>query len=183
MKNRKGEIIKVALKIVSERGYEWLSFQKVADKVGIAKSTIYHYFKNKEELGIAIVEVVEKREERQREVTLTYRSEKEKLDAYLTRLDIIETLHVEAIAKLSFDFKGLPINLQEKIRKHSINNHEFILGILKRGVENKEFNLKKDLEEVAMGIRLISIGSYIYGRIFDVRNIDVSKDIIDGLLN
>ncbi|MEI6856366.1 TetR/AcrR family transcriptional regulator, partial [Psychrilyobacter sp.] len=169
--------------MVSERGYEWLSFQKVADEVGIAKSSIYHYFKNKEDLGIAIMEMIEKRVQKKREEILTYRSEKKKLDAYLTKANKEEILYAEAIAKLAFDFNGLPLKLQEKIRNHSIKNYELVLKILKKGAEKKEFSIKKDLEDATMGIMLMSIGGYIYGRVFDDKDIDIKKYITDSIIN
>lgn len=183
MNNTEREIIRVALRMVSEKGYEWLSFQKVADEVGIAKSSIYHYFKKKEDLGIAIMEMIEERVQKKKEEILSYESEKEKLAAYLIKANKEETLYYEAMAKLTFDFNGLPLKLQEKIREHSTKNYEFVLEILKRGAEKKEFSIKKDLEEAAMGIILMSIGGYIYGRVFDDENIDISRYITDSIIN
>ncbi|MCS5421567.1 MULTISPECIES: TetR/AcrR family transcriptional regulator [Psychrilyobacter] len=183
MNNTKSEIIRVALRMVSERGYEWLSFKKVADEVGIAKSSIYHYFKKKEDLGIAVMEVIEERIQKNKDEILTYESEKEKLDAYLIRADKEDTLYAEAMAQLAFNFNGLPPKLQEKFRKRSIKDYEFVLGILKRGAEKKEFSIKKDLEEAAMGIILMSIGGYLYGRVFHDENVDISKYITDSIIN
>ena len=80
--NRRDEIIKVALRIASERGYEWLSFQKVADEVGIAKSSVYHYFRKKEDLGIAVMEIVLEEIRRKERLILTYKTEKERLEAF-----------------------------------------------------------------------------------------------------
>jgi len=183
MNNTKSEIIRIALRMVSERGYEWLSFKKIADEIGIAKSSIYHYFKNKEDLGIAIMEIIEERVQKNKDEILTYESEKEKLDAYLIRADRDETLYAEAVAQLAFNFNGLPPKLQEKIREHSVKNYEFVLGILKRGAKKKEFSIKKDLEEAAMGIILMSIGGYLYARVFDDENIDISRYITDSIIN
>ncbi|UUV17950.1 TetR/AcrR family transcriptional regulator [Fusobacteria bacterium ZRK30] len=181
MNNTEREIIRVALRMVSENGYERLSFQKVADEIGIAKSSIYHYFKKKEDLGIAIMELIEEKIQKKKEEILTYESEQDKLNAYLEKANEEDTLYYEAKAKLTFDFNGLPLKLQEKIRKYSIRNYEFVLGILKRGAEKKEFSIKKDLEEATMGIILISIGGYIYARAFGDKDLDISKYITDSI--
>ena len=183
MNNTKKEIIRVALRMVSEKGYEWFSFQKVADEVGIAKSSIYHYFKKKEDLGVAIMEMIEKRVQKKKEEVSTCKSEKEKLETYLIKINAEEKIYYEVIAKLAFDFNGLPLKLQKKIREHSINNYEFVLEILKRGAENKEFSIKKNLEEATMGILLMSIGSYIYGRVFDDKDLDIGKYITNSIIN
>lgn len=183
MNSTKSKIIRVALWMVSEKGYEWLSFQKVADEIGIAKSSIYHYFKKKEDLGIAIMDTVEEKVQKKKEEILTYKSEKEKLNAYLGKANVEETLYYEVIAKLTFDFNGLPLKLQNKIREHSIRSHKFVLEILKRGSEKKEFSITKDLEEATTGIILMSIGSYIYGRVFDDVDLDIGKYITNSITN
>jgi TetR/AcrR family transcriptional repressor of nem operon len=183
MNNTESQIIIVGLKMVSKKGYEWLSFQKVADEVGIAKSSIYHYFKIKEDLGIAIMGMIEKKMENKRKEILTYKSEKQKLDAYLIKGNKEERLYYEAMSKLAFDFNGLPLKLQEKIRETSRKNIKFILDILKRGIEKKEFNIKKNIEEAAMGITLMSIGGYLYSRVFNDVDLDINQYITDSIIN
>ena len=53
-KNKLEEIISVAASLMSERGYEATSFQEIARKVGLQKSSLFHYLNNKEELLIRI---------------------------------------------------------------------------------------------------------------------------------
>ena len=186
MNSTKNKILKIALRMISERGYEWLSFQKIADEIGIAKSSIYHYFKKKEDLGIAVVEIILEEMENKKRIILTYKTEKEKLEAYLGRIDHEEKIYSEGIAKLFFDLKGLPLKLQEKLKKFSTENYEFVLDILKRGVKKKEFNLKQDLEEAAIGIILINIGEYFYNRIFDKKdmiNVNINNYIVNQIIN
>ena len=48
--NKKDIILKNALEIFNENGYVGTSINDVAKKSGIAKSTIFHYFENKEDL-------------------------------------------------------------------------------------------------------------------------------------
>lgn len=44
-------ILAAALELMTEYGYNGMSLQEVADRVGLHKSTIFHYFKGKEALG------------------------------------------------------------------------------------------------------------------------------------
>jgi len=54
--NKYEKIISVAADLINQKGYRGTSFQEIGDKVGIHKSTLFHYFKNKEELLLRILE-------------------------------------------------------------------------------------------------------------------------------
>ncbi len=47
---RKREILAKALDVFAEEGYEDVTFQKIADRCGITRTTLYIYFKNKHEI-------------------------------------------------------------------------------------------------------------------------------------
>ena len=47
---RKKVILKKALDVIIEEGYEDATFQKIADRCGITRTTLYIYFKNKREI-------------------------------------------------------------------------------------------------------------------------------------
>jgi len=56
MKSRKHrKILSVAASLISKKGFKGTSLQEIADKVGLHKSTLFHYFKNKEELLLEIL--------------------------------------------------------------------------------------------------------------------------------
>jgi AcrR family transcriptional regulator len=54
-KNRDKEVLDVAISVMSERGYSATSIQEVADRVGVLKGSLYHYFGSKEELLFRIL--------------------------------------------------------------------------------------------------------------------------------
>jgi AcrR family transcriptional regulator len=51
------KIVKVASELMSEKGYKGASLNQIADIVGIHKSTLFHYFKSKEQLLMAVLEI------------------------------------------------------------------------------------------------------------------------------
>lgn len=53
---RRSEIVEASRRLFQAEGYEKTTLQDVMDHLGIAKGTIYHYFKAKEELLEAVVE-------------------------------------------------------------------------------------------------------------------------------
>lgn len=58
---RRAEIIEAAVRLFRSKGRESVTMQEIMDELGIAKGTIYHYFRSKEDLLEAIVgDLVEK---------------------------------------------------------------------------------------------------------------------------
>ncbi len=53
---RKSEIVNAARHLFQKKNYDRTTMQDVMDALGIAKGTIYHYFKSKEELLEAVIE-------------------------------------------------------------------------------------------------------------------------------
>lgn len=47
---RKREILEKSFQLFIEDGYEDVTYQKIADKCGITRTTLYIYFKNKREI-------------------------------------------------------------------------------------------------------------------------------------
>lgn len=50
------EILPIATQIFASRGYASTDVQEIADRLGIAKGTVYHYFPSKEQLFLAAVD-------------------------------------------------------------------------------------------------------------------------------
>jgi AcrR family transcriptional regulator len=48
--SRREEIIRVATRLISQKGYKAASLQEIVNRVPIHKSTLFHYFRNKEEI-------------------------------------------------------------------------------------------------------------------------------------
>ena len=53
---RRKEIVELATKLFWQNNYEQTSMNQIVSELNIAKGTIYHYFKSKEELMFAVIE-------------------------------------------------------------------------------------------------------------------------------
>jgi AcrR family transcriptional regulator len=53
---RTGEIVRAARRVIAESGFDDASMERIAHEAGIAKGTIYLYFRNKEELLAHVAE-------------------------------------------------------------------------------------------------------------------------------
>jgi len=51
---RKAEIVEAARYLIQTKDYEKMTLQDVMTRLGIAKGTIYHYFKSKEEIFLEV---------------------------------------------------------------------------------------------------------------------------------
>jgi len=49
-------ILRSARELIQTRSYLGLSFQELADRVGLRKASLYHHFPSKEALGVAVLE-------------------------------------------------------------------------------------------------------------------------------
>lgn len=58
LSNRRALIVEAARELFASQGYDGTSIQDVLTKLAIAKGTLYHYFRSKEELLEAVVESI-----------------------------------------------------------------------------------------------------------------------------
>jgi AcrR family transcriptional regulator len=54
--NQYEKILRVSANLISQKGYHGVSLQQIANKTRLHKSSLFHYFKNKEELILRILE-------------------------------------------------------------------------------------------------------------------------------
>ena len=54
--NKYDKILSIATDLINREGFRKTSFQKIADKVGLHRTSLFHYLKNKEELLLRVLE-------------------------------------------------------------------------------------------------------------------------------
>jgi AcrR family transcriptional regulator len=87
---KRSEIAQKAIAVLAKRGFQATTIQEIADAAGLGKGTIYHYFKTKEEILLAVSEQMFREMERSFGVALLRINEPmEKLAALIE-----EALHV-----------------------------------------------------------------------------------------
>lgn len=164
MADTKDSIIMTAQKLFSKFGLNKTSVDEIAKYARVAKGTIYHYFKSKEEL---FQEVVKKEE-----IFLKYEIRKrisevdtpqEKLKIYvLTRFKFLKELE-NYYSALKDDYL-IHYKFVDKIRRQNqIFELEIISSILKKGCEQKIFSIEKvDLTSLAILISLKGLEQYSF---------------------
>lgn len=139
------EILDTAQDLIQRRGYVSVSFQDIADRVGIKKPSIIHHFKSKAELGEAIA----------RRYRLYFSEEMEsiKADPKKTVWDALEFYfspyleyaHTDEkvclFGALSGEIMTLPEEMRAEVKKFSESHQRWLEDILREGSESGEFSL------------------------------------------
>jgi len=56
-KDTRTEIIRIGTELISRQGYTATGIDLVLKEAGVPKGSFYHYFKSKEEFGLAVIEL------------------------------------------------------------------------------------------------------------------------------
>ncbi|MEW6410574.1 MAG: TetR/AcrR family transcriptional regulator [Nitrospirota bacterium] len=92
-KYRISEILKAARKVIAKKGWEKATIEEIAEKAGVAKGTVYIYFKNKDELfSSALLDVMDR-------VIDAIEKEVNKNDAITKKLEAIVKIQLSFIEK------------------------------------------------------------------------------------
>jgi TetR/AcrR family transcriptional regulator, cholesterol catabolism regulator len=151
--NKYEKILSVAARLMSSKGYTGASLQEIADKVGLHKSSLFHYIKNKEELLLRIFgETFQEGNRILKEISDDHSLEPEEklkkaIDFHLTSVDE----NFDSISIFLDQIRSLPQKHQSmalKERKKYEKNFEKVIVEMKR----KGYFEGLDKEIVTLGV-------------------------------
>lgn len=161
----KQEILDAAKRVFQKWGLNKTTMEDIAHEAGKGKSTLYYYFKSKDEIFELLVKIelnliINKGEDFISQLS----SSKEKLKKYIaiTLNEIKNTVSIYSLVK--GEIKG-DKEFIEKLRKYLDDEEELIIKeILKEGLDSKEFNFleEKDLIKAANVIVGVIRGLELY---------------------
>jgi len=137
----KDAILQAAVRVFQKWGLNKTTMEDIASEAGKGKSTLYYYYKSKDEIFDAVViaefsRVLEKARESTNEISTA----KEKLIRYFV-VSIHEMKSKIAAYTIIREEIKRNQNFIEKIRTYfEAKEEHFIEEILKMGIESKEFN-------------------------------------------
>ncbi|WP_439876781.1 TetR/AcrR family transcriptional regulator (plasmid) [Bacillus mycoides] len=137
---RKGEILDAADELFGQKGFDGTSTNEILEKVGIARGTLYHHFKSKEDIMDALIERytvrilgAAKRIAADKSITVN-----ERIIRVVMALNISSGNGKEVIEHIHKPQNAL---MHQKIQKVIINGVPPILtGIIREGIEQGLFN-------------------------------------------
>lgn len=156
---RKHEILQKSLDIFVEQGYEDVTYQKIADRCGITRTTLYLYFKNKHEIFLgSIKELLNSLEE---SITIILNDKDLSTEEALRRVlqKIIDVCQnnkrlLTVVLNYLLQVKKTGVDTSEKVRRRVVRLRHVLSTLMIRGIQNKEFKEMnvKDMNELLYGL-------------------------------
>lgn len=161
MSTTRDEIIRLAEEFVLAKGFNWLSYSDISQKLGIKNAAIHYHFPSKEDLGLAIIE---------RDRTMITELMAVWEHQYTDAIDIIGELfgvyssilqgrQVCLIGSLGTDMLTLPESMQSELKK-LVN---LILVWLKKQLEKGYANGSVLLEENSTTLAMALLTNMVAG--------------------
>jgi len=138
-------IIEVAQDIFMKYGFRKSTMDEIAAAAGKGKSTLYHYFKSKEDVFAAVIEKESNTMFRELNKIITANIDcKSKLKKYITtRMSLIDEL-ANLYSAIKSDYLNHFNFIQKYRKKYDEYEILFIEQILQDGINRQEFNINED---------------------------------------
>lgn len=156
---RKQEILQKSLDVFIEEGYEDATFQKIADRCGITRTTLYIYFKNKHEIFLGSIKELLS----EVEIALKAIMTDSNLNSEQALRKVLEILtdaceHNKKLFSVLLNYlmqlKKSGVDTSERVRRRVIRVRHLLSTILIKGIQTgefKELNVK-DANETLYGL-------------------------------
>lgn len=181
------DIALASIGLFCTKGIQQTSIEEIAKSAGVAKGTIYLYFKNKEEIIFTIWDIITK----QHEIIFQQKikpemSAKEKILEYYNFNDIGEEYDKEQLLILFQQFVSSMLIDKTKIYTDYFESffqkdYDFILACLEEGVEKKEFFID-DVNTLTNMIIILLKGVLVKAKASNMRFNDVQKTITKHII-
>jgi len=168
LKNRKEQIVSVALDLLQTHGFENFSYLDIANKLDITKASIHHHFPKKELLGVALCRAIQAWHKKAFErILLDNTTAQERLDAYINGMMRFACGRnkICPLSSLQVDVASLTEAMQQELRIMDEQELEFIEQILAQGQREKRFVFAGDAKSQAVLTVLACKGALQYSRV------------------
>lgn len=186
---RKHEILEKALDVFVDEGYEDVTFQKIADRCGITRTTLYIYFKNKREIFLfSIKQLTEGLEQSLMNILknkMTNEDALRKIFDFVLESCFENRKLFSVLLSYLLSLQKTGVDSGERVRRRVIRMRHLIALVLIQGIKAGEFKNQnvRDTNEILYGLIESSIFRLV---IMNQKNINEMKDVlnlaIDGIL-
>jgi TetR/AcrR family transcriptional regulator, cholesterol catabolism regulator len=132
---RQQQIVTIAAQLFDEAGYANTTMNDIAQTVGVAKATVYHYFQSKDEILHSIheefIDLLIVQQERRLEAGL--RPEQLLLEVMADILELMET-HRGHVRVFFEHYHELPADAQEPIRRKRDHYESMVRDVFSEGI-------------------------------------------------
>ena len=161
---RKHEILQKSLDVFIDEGYEDATFQKIADRCGITRTTLYIYFKNKHEIFLgSIKELLSELEQTLLQIIKDQNktSEQTLRDILMAITNALESNKklFNVLLNYLIQLKKSGVDTNERVRRRVVKLRHVLSTVLIKGIQDKEFKEinVKDMNELLYSLLEASI--------------------------
>lgn len=141
---RRKNILEKALDVFVEEGFADATYQKIADRCGITRTTLYAYFRNKKEIfNYSIRQLLQKVEEDILQIkSYAKKSSADKLAEIL--LDILQHLQdnrrlLVVLLDYLMYLSRTDANPDDRVRRRTLKMRHYLSALIIEGIKSKEF--------------------------------------------
>lgn len=157
---RKRKILEAALDVFAEEGFQDITFQKIANKCGLTRTTLYIYYRNKQEIFVwSLKQVTALIEKELHEIVgkKEYSAEQALRATFEKILDLVfknSRLFSALVSYLIYIKNEGALDIEKRILRRLIKLRHLINMVLIRGIKNGEFKRMKlsDANELLYGL-------------------------------
>lgn len=179
---RKQQILEAASVVFTSKGFYETRMEDIADQTGLSKGTLYNYFNSKDDLIIAILNLLF-----QREFDHMERMDYTALGATQAIWKVVDMAledYTEMLSSLpmAYEFLALAFRnkpVQEALRQYFDRYMEFMTPIIQYGIDQGEFR-ELDAKDVAIATGAIFEGTILLW-VYDKQLVDPVRHIHSGI--
>ena len=187
---RKREILEKSLDVFAKEGYEDVTFQKIADRCGITRTTLYFYFKNKRDIFLAALKQL--LSEMEIEIRNLVSDESISAEETLRKVMMIIVGYCEqninmfsVLLVYLIQLKKAGVDTDERVRRRVVKLRHLMTTVIIRGIKNNEFGVTDvhQINELLYGIVEAAIFRVAILNQTDISKIRTTINLaIDGIL-
>ena len=184
---RKHEILENALTLFVEEGYQDVTYQKIADRCGITRTTLYIYFKNKREIFIWSLKQLTDAIETELNETLS--------DQTLSASECLTKMCFEVIDECEknhklfnvlldylLQLKKTGVDCGKRIRRRTVKLEHLMITVIIRGMQSGEFK-KQSVKKINAVIYSLLEGAIFNMSLLSKTNLDDLRNSIVFVVN
>ncbi len=175
---RRKEIFDASLQLILEKGFNETSMREIARAANIGKSTLYDYYKSKDEILISYFEdEIEKLTDRAQEIIQQDHGVTEKLKRIMLMhmRYLVENKHT--FLKLSVEVQRLSLESQEKIQAKRHAYQDMLRTLVEEGIRDGEFRAVNPL------LAARSIFNLLATAVFTSRPTGTPEEMLEDVLD
>lgn len=188
---RRKEILEKSLEVFASEGYEDVTFQKIADRCGITRTTLYIYFNNKRDIFLgSLKQVLSEMEFSIKEIvsdsSLSAEQALRKMGSIIVDYCEQNVKMFSVLLDYLLQLKKTGADTNEKVTRRVLRLRHLTSTLIIRGIQNGEF---KDLNVHKVNELIYSLVESSLFRIAVLNQTDMTEIrdalnlVIDGFLN